>query len=420
MTVEKILEIPTSAEAIYINSEAVKIKKYLDGKHKVLERKNFQFKTETFYTAKVLLQTIKSIVDFHNSYIVGVPVTLTGAAEAVELFNRIYNASNYAMTDYRIVNDLVCYGNAFEYPYIENGVIKSKVFDPLDCFPVYDERGRYIAFLEYWTDAITGNSFYNYFEPDKVTEYSTLKAGELKEVKTYRNLTGLPIHYVSGVESPFNNFGVGVVTDLIPIVDEIEAILSKTSDAVSTLSLNPLGVVSGQRIDSSIDKDLTGAILNLEDGGNFAYASAQIDHNTVRLIIEQLINQLYTVAQVPSVVFNGNISNVSEVSLKLLFIQLDNKAKRQAQYLRDGFYKRWDAMRKLLPSGAITDEQFDSLDASFNYNMPVDNSAILADLLKQNEAGAMSKKTLIELSPYTTNAQAEMNLIAAENNSLTE
>lgn len=58
--------------------------------------------------------------------------------------------------------------------------------------------------------------------------------------------------------------------------------------------------------------------------------------------------------------------------------------------------------------------QPDSLDVSFNFNTPTDNSAILSDLLKQYEAGAMSKKTLIELSPYTANAAAEMAQIEAE------
>ena len=134
--------------------------------------------------------------------------------------------------------------------------------------------------------------------------------------------------------------------------------------------------------------------------GKLPDASAEIDHNTVQMLISQLINQLYTVAQVPSVVFNGNVSNVSEVSLKLLFTQLDNKAKRQAAYLKEGFYRRWEAMRKLCRE-KLTDKQFDSLDVSFNFNMPVDNSAILADLLAQHEAGALSKKSLIELSPYS-------------------
>lgn len=112
-------------------------------------------------------------------------------------------------------------------------------------------------------------------------------------------------------------------------------------------------------------------------------------------------------------VFNGNVSNVSEVSLKLLFTQLDNKAKRQAAFLRDGFYRRWDAMWKLLNT-ELTEEQYNTLAVSFNFNTPTDNSAILSDLLKQYEAGAMSKKTLIELSPYTTNAEAEMAQIKAE------
>lgn len=70
-------------------------------------------------------------------------------------------------------------------------------------------------------------------------------------------------------------------------------------------------------------------------------------------------------------------------------------------------------MRKL--SGAeLTDQQFDSLDVSFNYNAPTDNSLTLSDLLKQYEAGAMSKKTLIEKSPYTTNAEAEIEQIKTE------
>ena len=414
MTLDEIRAIPGTMEAAYVNGQAVEIKRYLDGRHRVLNRKDFTFKGETLRTSKILLQTIKSIIDFHASYLVGNPATLTGDGEAVRLFNAIYDKASYPLTDYRIVSDLVTYGNSYEYVYRDRrGVIQSKVFDPLDSYPVYDEKGEYTAFLEYWHDLPSGNEFYNLYEPDTVTEYSTTATGRLLETGRHRNLTGLPIHYVSGVQSPYNTYGVGVVADLIPIVDELEALLSKTSDAVTTLSLNPLGVSSGQRIDSRIDKDITGVILNLEDGGQFAYASAEIDHNTVQMLINQLINQLYTVAQVPSVVFNGNVSNVSEVSLKLLFTQLDNKAKRQAAYLKEGFYRRWEAMRKLCRE-KLTDKQFDSLDVSFNFNMPVDNSAILADLLAQHEAGALSKKSLIELSPYSANADAEMEQLNRE------
>lgn len=47
-------------------------------------------------------------------------------------------------------------------------------------------------------------------------------------------------------------------------MNEIEALLSKMSDSVNTLSLNPLGISMGDRVDSAVDTDITGAILNIE------------------------------------------------------------------------------------------------------------------------------------------------------------
>ena len=58
--------------------------------------------------------------------------------------------------------------------------------------------------------------------------------------------------------------------------------------------------------------------------------------------------------------------------------------------------------------------QYNSLDVALNLNSPTDNSNVLSDLIKQYEAGAMSKKTLIELSPYTNDAETELAQIAKE------
>ena len=201
--------------------------------------------------------------------------------------------------------------------------------------------------------------------------------------------------------------------DLIPIVDELEQLLSKTIVAVTTLSLNPLAISCGQKIESSIDKDLVGAVLNLEDGGQFTYATATIDNLTVSMLKNELINQLYAVAQVPSVVFNGNVSNVSEVSLKLLFTQLDNKAKRTSLSLKTGFVKRFMAMYTLLHNKP-SQEDMDTLNVVFNFNRPTDNSAIITDLCKQKDAGALSRKSFIELSPYTVEAEIEVARIESE------
>ena len=54
------------------------IDEYLRREHKVLSRPNFEFKEKTFETAKIILQTLKSIIKFHVSYICGNPVSLSG------------------------------------------------------------------------------------------------------------------------------------------------------------------------------------------------------------------------------------------------------------------------------------------------------------------------------------------------------
>ena len=66
------------------------IDEYLRREHKVLSRPNFEFKEKTFETAKIILQTLKSIIKFHVSYICGNPVSLTGDKEFVSYLNKIY------------------------------------------------------------------------------------------------------------------------------------------------------------------------------------------------------------------------------------------------------------------------------------------------------------------------------------------
>ena len=70
------------------------IDEYLRREHKVLSRPNFEFKGKTYETAKIILQTLKSIIKFHVSYICGNPISLTGDKEFVSFLNKIYKKGN--------------------------------------------------------------------------------------------------------------------------------------------------------------------------------------------------------------------------------------------------------------------------------------------------------------------------------------
>lgn len=395
-------------------SNVIEIKQYLLRLHKVLQRKDFKFKEETYTTAKIVLNTLKSIINFHTSYVVGNPISITGEQEIVKKYNSIYKKGMYTKTDYQIAEDLYTYGNAFEYVYLDDGVVKSKVIANEDSYPVYDEHENYVAFIEYWEDMENGHKNYIVYTPAMVQVYQ-----DNALIDEYANLSGLPIHYASLDKSEYNFFGDSPLNDLIPIMNQIETLLSKLDDAINTLSMNPLGVSMGQRVTDSIPKDICGATLNLEDGGDFKYVTAQMDYNNIKLLLDSLTQQLYAVASVPaSVIGQGNIANVSEISLKLLFSQTDNKAKQMIQVLKEGIYKRFEYIRKLLKIQGITfsDNTYDSLDITFSVNRPVDTQSMMMELKTQHDMGAISRQSIIDKSPYTTNTALELQRISDETN----
>ncbi len=305
------------------------------------------------------------------------------------------------------------YGNAFEYLFLENGVIKSKVISNEDAFPVYDDSTyNYISFIEHWTDSETSTAHYIVYYPERVEVYQNENM-----VKSYANLSGLPICYSMLDKSAYPQFGDSMLLDLIPIVDEIETLLSKLDDSVDMLSMNPIGVSSGQRLTDKIPRDIVGATLNLEDGGSFSYCTGLLDSASIKILLDHLFQQLYAVAGIPaSVIGQSNLANISEISLKLLFSSTSNICKKTIQSLREGFYKRFDYIRKLLEIQGVkfSDDEFDSLDMTFIENRPTDTSALLKDLETQRSMGALSLQSVIDISPYTNNVALEMQRISQE------
>lgn len=389
------------------------IDEYLRREHKVLSRPNFEFKGKTFETAKIILQTLKSIIKFHASYIVGNPVSITGDKEFVAYLNSVYKKGNFNKIDLSIAKDLISFGDSFEYIYLdEDDNIQSKVIRNKDSYPIYDSMGKYYSFVEYWKDSETRADMYVVYYPDKVEIYENHKLIDSKI-----NLTGLPIWYSAMEKSKYDKFGDCFPLDLIPLMDTIEHLLSKLDDAVTTLSLNPLGVVSGQRIDSSIPNNIAGTVLNLEDGSEFKYANANMDRNSIKLELDYIIQQFYACACVPSSILGqSNVANVSETSITMLFQQTDNFARMYIMSLLEGFKTRFKYIRKLMEyqGKTISDEIFDSIDFEFNVARPADTKADFENMKIQFDAGALSRRTFIDKSKYTTNTPLELERLADE------
>ena len=383
-------------------SKVFDLKEYLCGRHKVLNREDMKFKEKEFKVKKLVLQNAKTILNFHSTYLLGTPLSLVGTEELVKKVEEVYKYGNYNDIDFKLLDKMIKYGDSYEYIYKDNGRVTSKVIAPEDGFPVFSDGGEYIAFIEHWTN-IENVAYWNVYYEDRVEEW-TNEGSDIHIVGQFKNLTGLPIHYNS-INDEDDRFGEGLLENIIPVLDEIEDLLSKMGDSIYTLSLNPLLLTIGQAIDGTVSNDAVGFNVALENGSDMKYVNSVMDYQCIKYYLDTLQNNLNMCAYMPSILGgNGNIANVSEVSLKLLYQLAAVYAMLTEKAMRNGLNKRFNVIRKLI--GLENDTDY--IGVAFNYSRPQNASELLDNLRKQFDMGAISKRSIIEKSPLSTDVAQEL------------
>lgn len=384
---------------------------YLAGNHKVLQRENSQYKGKQFIVRKTILNYAKTIIRFHNTYLLGKPVSISGNETTVKTFTDIYKFGQYETVDYEILDRVNKFGDAYEVVYMDNGIIKSKVLDSGCCYPVYDDMGNYISFIEHWTDIFTAITFWNVYYPTYV-EHWTNEGGDEHLVSTDINVCGLPIHYHNFNDLNYD-YGVSILTDIKPILDDLEDILSKLGDAIYVNTLNPMPVAIGQRIESSIPADATGYVLNL-DAGDFKYANCNVDYETVKLYLDNIKQMLNDIACIPSVLGSStNIANISEVSMKILFHMATINADETKKWLNCGFKERFEKFQKILNMQGLSCDN--DVDVVYNVSMPVASTEMIANLKALRDMGAISIESIMDKSDLITDSDVEKQRLSVEN-----
>ena len=398
-------------------SEVINNRDYLSGKHKVLLRQDSQYKGKQLIVNKTIINYAKTVIKFHNTYLLGKPVQLSCNDEnTLKTFSDIYRLGQYSTVDYEIIDRVNKFGDAYEAIYVDNGVIKSKVLDNACSYPVYDDIGEYISFIEYWTDAYTNISFWNVYYPTYVEHWDN-EGGELRLVSTDKSV-GLPIHYHNFNDEDYTK-GVALLNDIRPIMDALEDTMAKMSDSIYVNVLNPMPVAIGQRIESSIPSDAVGFVMNL-DVGDFKYANCSLDYNSIKLYLDNMKQFLNDVACMPSVLGSStNIANISEVSMQILLMMANVYADENKKWLNIGFQERFDMFKKILGMQGISVNG--DVEVIYNVSMPVASTEMIANLKALQEMGAISRETIMEKTEYVSDVDVEKKRLEGEkpNNSET-
>lgn len=390
-------------------NKIVDIKEYLSGTHAILQAPSYMYNGKEFKPRKIVLQYAKNVLNFSTSYLLSHPVTLTGQDSIVKEYKKVYKKGKYDRIDFDVLDKITKYGFVAEYVYLdENKDIKSKLIDPADSYPIYDDENNYIAFIEHYT-AVDNVSYYTVYYPDRVQKYCN-KGSQLKLVGEYSNLSGLPIVYKNQNELD-STTGRSDLEDIVTIIDNMEDLLSKFADSFYKHH-NPIPVVIGQQLKGEgISPNVVGVGIVLDDGSDFKMVSNQLDYKSFETIYKTLMTTLLDISSVPGVSMGKvDISNLSEVSIKLLFSLADIKASMNEKYMREGLEERFDKIRKLLEMKGkrIEDDAFDSLGIVFQYARPQSAKEVIDNLKVLSDMGAISIESILEHSPYTTDVVQEL------------
>ncbi len=390
--------------------KALNVMEYIDGKHDILKRGDVTWKGQHFKTRKIVLQYIKPILTFQNSFLLKNPVTLTSDdAETLEVYKEIYKKGKYNNIDSKVLDLMLKYGEAYEYLYLDDDrKIKSHIIKSCDSYPVYDSRGDYIAFIEHYISS--GISYYTVYTMDKVEEYSD-RGGDLHLVGAYPNLSGLPIRYILPSEQDELK-GRSDLEDWVGIIDEMESLLSKYTDSFFKF-LNPLPTMTGTKLatgkngEGGINPHLVGQVLQLDHMSTFEYAVAKMDYQSFKELYGTLHQNLLNISMTPAISMNSmEISNISETSMKILFYMAIAKASMTSKYLYEGFDERWKKIKKLLQ---VIDKDYEGyISCTFKFDIPANDKEVIDNLNTMYSAGTISLETLLAQSPYVYDVTQEM------------
>lgn len=390
------------------------IKEYLSGLHDINTRPNEMFNGKEFVPRRIILQYAKRLLEFGTAYLIGNKVTLTGNEKVVEAIKSVYK-NGYDKLDFDLVHSVNRYGNAYEYVYVKDGKITSKLIDVADSFPVVSSDNEYIAFVESYT--VSNVTFYNVYYDDRVEKYSNA-GGTLQNRGTFDNLSGLPVLYRN--DNPIDDvYGRSDLLDYKSILDSMEDLISKSTDAFYK-HITGIPVIKGQQLTGDkLPTSIVGAGLVLDSDAEFAFEQNKFDHQAFETLYKHLMMSLLDISSTPGVVIGKvDISNLSEVSIKLLFSLSNLKAMIGEKYIKDGMKQRNDKIRRLLELQGVVfeDDEWDTLDIVFQYAQPQSESDIIDNLKVLKDMGAISIQSILGHSPYTTDVNTELLRLNEEGN----
>lgn len=370
--------------------------------YKITERSN----------RKVQDNFIKTFVDEEVAFMVGMPITYSSKSSDNETIKTIGNIMDDFDTccDIDLATDFLIFGTAYEYYYLNNGVLKTKTYSPLNSIAYIDNNDNVQLFIYFYTEPFDERRqvFMNIVDDKYIYHYDS----EFHEREDMQRTS----HYFKSVPVGFckmkNGFQDTIYKTSKSLQDVYEAAMSDWSNEISDTRLAYL-LITGMELDDKIAEDIKqkGIIQCSDSNGKAEFITKDIDSEFIKNYRDIIKEDIYRV--------NHHIdnqmdiqSNTSGTMLATRINCLRIKITKQDKALEYAIRSRLEYINRYLEMSSTGGFEPNDIVIKTQLNLPA-NDVETAQIVSQM-AGKLSTRTGLERLSFITNGEEEFQRMLEE------
>lgn len=405
---QEITKILQAHEADYRRKR--KLKRYFTGQHDILNKAP---RENTEVNNRLVSNYPAYITSMSVGFFIGQPVTYKTAAEneqELEPLLEIFRYNDEAAHNLELAEEASITGEAYEFLYIDSDAAVRLATVPSEEVIVVCESTLEAAVIAairhyrvYGLDQVSYDEFVDFYDASEIRHYR-YSGGRLVK-------TGCDRHYFGDVpiiEYPNNKQRRGDFEDVISLVDAYNLAQSLTLDDLADftdafLILRGMGGTTPEDVLQL--RRMKTLLLDGADAGA-EWLIKNLNDTYVENVKTRIQRDIHKFSNIPDMSDDSFAGNASGVAIKYKLIGLEQIRSRKEREFKKALQRRIELIANILKLKNAGDIDFRDIDIQFTANIPA-NVVEQAQIVSQLD-GLISRKTLLGLLPFVTDAAAEL------------
>ena len=308
--------------------------------------------------------------------------------------------------------------------------LKCKVLSPTlgdTLYPLFDAFGSMVSFARGYKLRESGKDIEHFDVYTDALEYRYVNRGAWKLDDTLLNTvseTGEPIT-ANPIPNKAGKILVEYYSQKEPVWNSVQSMISRHEVLASNHGgMNdkfgaPLLVVSGE-IRGRADDNMTGSVLQVENGGAADYKQLASEPLSIKLEMDNLEKYIYSMSQTPNISFEQMkaMGQLSGFAVEMLFTDAHMAARAEEENFGMGIQRRLNILKKAI--GALIDTSLEKeaqtlqLIPQFTPYLPKNTTELVNDLSMAVTSGILSKESAAEQNPFVVDPVTELTRLQTE------